>query len=1034
MRTRFCAIFALVFSLCVQAGQAAPAKANAGEAIFCIGTPDGSCMEFGLVQQQWPKYAKHYPQPIVFTVGKSKLQDWPYIHPSSHDGWAGGKAHTFTINFDVKDVPAKSTFLILGVLAIWEPSQITISANGKQIASQRLPAGGQVGLSSNPDAIADCIPLVFELPAGSLKAGDNSLAISLNDGSWVIYDYVMLSTSRQPPKIAAEVRDLLAENKNGALAGVDEIVFATRQVIGEHWYANFGYYAPDTNRKLYREGSKLCKLKVSDKSVTTVFDDPKGGFRDPQIHYDGKKMVFAWRKGGTEFYHLYEANLDGSGLKQLTDGPWDDFEPSYLADGGLVFVSSRCKRWVNCWLTQVAVLHRCDADGGNIRPLSSNNEHDNTPWPLADGRILYTRWEYVDRSQVDYHHLWVANPDGSSQTIYYGNMFPGTVMIDAKPIPGTDKIVASFSPGHGQTEHEGAITIVDPNGGPDARRLAKTISRTQHFRDPWAFSEDCIMAVTGPSLVLMNGKGQTQELYRLSEAEARAGFYVHEPRPVIARPRELRVAPRTDPAQPTGKFLLADVNYGRNMTGVKPGEIKKLLVLETLPKPINYTGGMDPLSFGGTFTLERILGTVPVEPDGSAYFEVPALRSLFFVALDENDLAVKRMQSFVTIQPGETTSCAGCHEQRERTPRYSNVLQASRRSASKIQPFADVPEIIDYPRDVQPVLDALCVNCHGYEKGVAPASVPAGGNIGAAPAGRDAGTTSITGPAAGKIILSGDRGPMFSHSYATMTVAKLFSDGRDEARSNYPPRTLGSAASKILTMLDGSHYRVKATAQQKTLLRLWTDTGAAYPGTYAALGTGMIGGYAANAQVLADFDWPTTKAAKEVLTQRCVSCHKEPSRLLPMSLSDERDVSFWRFNIDDPRMKTSRHSVFNLTRPEKSLMVLAPLAENAGGWGLCRDLKTKEKVNVFADTNDAGYQKLLAMIAAGKQKLDEIKRFDMPGFQPRPEWVREMKRYGVLPQDLIAPAGKDAGATAPINVYEIERKYWESLWYQPQSR
>ena len=149
------------------------------------------------------------------------------------------------------------------------------------------------------------------------------------------------------------------------------------------------------------------------------------------------------------------------------------------------------------------------------------------------------------------------------------------------------------------------------------------------------------------------------------------------------------------------------------MAGVKPGEIKKLLVLESLPMPIHYTGGMEPISYGGTFTLERIVGTVPVEPDGSAYIELPALRSFFFVALDENDLSVKRMQSFLTVQPGETSSCVGCHEQRTRTPRqlvrHPGLVAPLQRPPSKIEPIADVPDVIDYPRDVQPILDALCV-------------------------------------------------------------------------------------------------------------------------------------------------------------------------------------------------------------------------------------------------------------------------------------------------------------------------------------
>ena len=138
--------------------------------------------------------------------------------------------------------------------------------------------------------------------------------------------------------------------------------------------------------------------------------------------------------------------------KQLTFGEFDDYEPCYLPDGGIVFVSTRCQCWVSCWKTQVGVLYRCDGDGRNIQRLSHNIEHDNTPWVLPDGRVMYMRWEYVDRSRVSFHHLWTANPDGTGQMVYYGNMHPGTLMIDAKPIPRSEKVVAIFSPNHGRRE------------------------------------------------------------------------------------------------------------------------------------------------------------------------------------------------------------------------------------------------------------------------------------------------------------------------------------------------------------------------------------------------------------------------------------------------------------------------------------------------------------------------------------------------------------------------------------------------------
>jgi hypothetical protein len=768
--------------------------------------------------------------------------------------------------------------------------------------------------------------------------------------------------------------------------GIETIVFALRQPGRDpHWYANFGYYAHD-GQPLYGPGGKLCRLDLESGEMTTLLEDAEGGVRDPVVHHDGHKILFSYREGQSPYYHLYEISADGTDLRQLTDGPYDDIEACYLPDGRIVFVSSRCERWVNCWLTQVAVLHSCDADGSDIRAISANIEHDNTPWVLPDGRILYQRWEYVDRSQVDYHHLWTTNPDGTGQMVYFGNLHPGTVMIDAKPIPGSDKVVAIFSLGHGRTEHDGQLTVVDPRAGPDDRRRARTIdSRT--WRDPWAFSEELFMVSDGSRIVLLGADGGELELYRPSPKDVAAGLQVHEPRPLIRRPRERVIADRTDLSRSTGELILADVYEGRNMDGVERGEIAELLVLESLPKPVNFTGGMDPLTWGGSFTLERVVGTVPIEEDGSAYLEVPANRALFFVALDADGLAIKRMQSFLTVQPGEVLSCVGCHE--PRTEGYHPAREtpvAVQRPPSQIEAIDDCPDVFDFPRDIQPILDELCVSCHGYEE------------------------TEQGGPYAGEVVLTGDRGPMFSHAYFSMNVKRIFNDNHNRAQSNFPPRSLGSAASRIFGMIDGSHHDVVASEHQRKILRLWIDVGGPYPGTYGALGNGSIGGYVMNQLVNTDFDWPTTRAGAEVIENRCASCH-QGEKSLPRAFAEELGVSFWRFSLDDPRLQFSRHIVFNLTRPEKSLMLLAPLAEEAGGLALCRGEQP-----VFAGTDDAGYVTLLAMIRAGKENLEEIKRFDMEGFQPIPQYLREMRRYGILPADW--PDDR------PVSSYELDRKYW----------
>ena len=481
-----------------------------------------------------------------------------------------------------------------------------------------------------------------------------------------------------------------------------------------------------------------------------LLDDPRGGIRDPNVHYDATKILFSYRRGGTETYHLYEINVDGSGLRQLTDGNDNDIEPIYLPDGDIMFCSSRCHRFVPCWRTQVAVLYRCDGDGQNIRMISNNAEQENTPWMLPDGRALFMRWEYVDRNQLTYHHLWSVNPDGTGLMVYFGNQDPldRAALLDAKPIPGSSKIIVSVSPNHGRPEHLGTLATIDPRGGPDNSPSLTPVSKRM-LRDPYPISQDLLLTADDQGIYLMDYQGTLEPLYLRDRAAGE--LPVHEPRPLRRRPREPVIPTRVDTREDTGTLILSDVYEGRNMGSVKRGDIKKLLVLEQLPKPANFSGGQEPLSIGGTFTLQRVLGTVPVEADGSAHFKVPAVRSVFFVALDEQGLAVKRMQSFLAVQPGETTSCVGCHEQRTRTPhdRPCQVLSALCREADEIEPFEDMPDVFDFSRDIQPILDRHCIKCHNSTR-------------------RD-----------GNVDLSGDLTPLFTTSYWTMFTDQLVSDGRN---------------------------------------------------------------------------------------------------------------------------------------------------------------------------------------------------------------------------------------------------------------
>ncbi|MBI5822131.1 MAG: PD40 domain-containing protein [Verrucomicrobia bacterium] len=995
------ALIMAVLSCCANA-----ADSRASQPLFVIGTPDNRAAEFGLTGpgESYTSFLQKVHEPVVFTVGRSNARAWPYIHPSVKDRWAGARAWTFAIRYTAPDDLPGPLFFIIGLCggSPQERSKVVVTVNDAALPAQLAPSG-HPRVAFNPTGLGKPETLIFRIPAGQIRKGDNTISIRLDEQSWFIYDYVALSCEAKPlPLTIPPERNLLAGFRAGPMAGVDEIVFAVRR-LGEdpHWYANFGWTLEQSNWRTYLDGARLCRLNLNTRQVTVLLDDPGGGIRDPQLDYEGRSILFSYRRGGSEYFHLYSVNLDGSNLRQLTDGPYNDIEPIWLPDGDILFVSTRCNRCVNCHTTPTAVLHRCHADGSGIRMLSSNNEHDNTPWMLPSGQVLYTRWEYVDRNQVKFHHLWITSPDGVRQTIYYGNQQAGTTMIDAKPIPGSHKVIASFSPGHGIREHDGVLTLVDPQRGPDDPGSARPISSGPSFRDPWAFSEKAFMAIRGPEIVLMDASGDMQVIYRLPPADVAAGFQCHEPRPVCARQREPVIPHGSDISQANGCVVVADVYQGRNMAGVTRGEIKKLLVLETLPKPMNYTGGMEPLTYGGSFTLERVLGTIPVEPDGSAHAELPALRSVFFVALDEHDLSVKRMQSFMTVMPGETTTCVGCHEQRTETPPHQpRRLAALRRAPSRIQPITDAPDVLDFPRDVQPILNRHCLPCHDCDRHE------------------------------GSVTLSGDRGPIFSLSYYTITARSLVADGRN-GMGNRPPRSIGSSASRLLKLMDGSHHGAKASDRELRTVRLWIETGATYPGTYAALGTGMVGGFEIVDRSIrmdqSDADWPSTRLSVEALKRRCSGCH-DAQKPLPLHCSHLVGPGGWGraftgappwtdLTPDDVRRRWSRDLFYNLSRPDKSLILLAPLAKSAGGLERCG-------TPVFASASDADYQRVLLAIQDAKARLDQIKRFDMPGFRPRAEWVRSMQRFGILPAN--------ATPDSPIDVYATERRYWESFWWVSQ--
>ncbi len=795
----------------------------------------------------------------------------------------------------------------------------------------------------------------------------------------------------------------LVEKALRAMDGAEEIVFAVRGLCSAYQcYATFGEYADEQEFIHAPDGSQLCKLNLRSGQVTVLLDDPKGGVRDPRVHYDGGKFLFSYRKGGTHHYHLCEINTDGSEFKQLTSGDWDDVDPAYLPDGGIIFASSRCNRFIPCNRVPTAIIYRMDADGGNIQCLSANGLLEDRPAVLPDGRIIYTRWEYLDRAAETFRDLWTMNPDGTGQMVLFGGMgrpYPQFfAKCDALPVPGTDgKVVSVFSPALGKRENTGNVMVVDIKAGPDDWSSAKQISPNLPnlvwstglgggrvgFRDPYPLSEDCFLVAKDKSLLILGGSGETHEFYRAEKM-------VHDPRVVRPRPREPVLPSRVDLHKTTGQLVLADVYRGRNMQGVKRGTIKKLLVLEDLPKPGSKHGLPGTIGWGGAFTLRRILGTVPVESDGSASFDVPALRAIYFVALDENNLAVKRMQSFTMLMPGETLGCVGCHEKRNEAARLHGSLMATGRAPNRIEPVPGVPEVFDYPRDIQPIWDKHCVTCHSAEKPL------------------------------GRVVLTGDNNEWFTQSFYALFAYDQVSDVWPWGEyGNNPPYGFGTAASPLMQKIDGSHYDVKLTRQEYDRVRLWIESSAPFTGTFALYNHPET----AVADVLDIQKIELGKPVGPIVEKRCLTCHGSVANL---GRRGKKQSDGWSERGKPPAMlNTPKHcwNLYNLSYPEKSMILLAPLSQAAGGYEWCK-AEDGQPAMVFRDTRDSDYQTILQAVRAAKTRLEKFGRPDMPGFRPGDYYIRWMKRFGVLPESFNL-------AKDPIDPYETDRAYWRSLWYQP---
>ncbi|MBM4090378.1 MAG: hypothetical protein FJ276_13295 [Planctomycetes bacterium] len=651
-------------------------------------------------------------------------------------------------------------------------------------------------------------------------------------------------------------------------------------------------------------------------------------------------------------------------------------------------MSDRKPAYAYCWVTTSPVLYRMERDGSQQRRLSANYLMDFTPSVLNSGRIIYTRWEYVDRPACPIQSLWTISPDGTGLAGYYGNrvLSPGTFM-DAQPIPNTDWVIATATNHNGPCR--GGIVAIDATRGVNApasvRNLTPEIDIYAHrvgggpygngmldcgvhgtYEKPFAIDQQHYLVSKGGVLQIRDFDAHAASLLGMRDG---MGFYSPQP-----------VRLQTPPPVVRGHFMDGDVELSEDgsVSGgwatvimqdvycglepqVKRGEVKQIAVVQEVEKSthspftnkrpdgpgtraVPVFGFQFPLvSCGATYAPKKVWGLADVADDGSAAFRVPSEVPIYFLALDAEGRAVQRMRTFTHFMPGEVQGCVGCHADRNSVVPGARPSHLARVTPQELREPAWGVTGFSYTEVVQVVFDRHCVTCHNER--VQP----------------------------GNVDLTGDLTDFFNVSYdvlcrtGTQGATNWMSNGSpsgaeyDKLRGKSPyvewiwtingsetnileiaPRRWGSPASKLAEILRGGHPdqdgrpRVHVPDEDRRRVFLWMDLNIPYYGTSSSNHKAELG---SRRMMPPDLD----ATLQEVASRRCATCHA----------------------TGVPREFYTR-----VLAPEKNSFLLSPLALEAGGTQKCGQ-------PVFASTADPDYQKILRTFTPIRALLREAPRADM---------------------------------------------------------
>lgn len=697
--------------------------------------------------------------------------------------------------------------------------------------------------------------------------------------------------------------------------GIDRIVFIKRATMqSSHYYTDF----IDGCRFF---GTDLCILDLKTGRVTSILPERlrSGIINRMDVSFDGTRIVFDWKPDNQSGFHIWEVGADGKGLRQITFPPaddqaiskkyhlfqdrpyhwvknpyrypvdfgvyghWtDDMHPCYLPDGGIAFISTRCHYGILCDGADVlttTVLYRIDTDGSNMQKLSNSSVSEANPTVSEDGRILYTRWEYIDKGASCVKCVWSMSPQGTGSAEVYGNdlAMPPSI-IHTRQVPGFPHLYVATAAPHCPNTGVGSIIMLDTSKGirsagamenltPETEVLAEgwfkhpwmegasreAQSQMQmngpHFADPYPLDDQTLLMACQPDrdsiwlkpdgygIYVYEGPGQYTRLYDAG------GISCWGPQPLRDRPLpavstspvDVAVAQQTLAGHPLAVCVVTDVYQG--LTGIERGQVKYIRINEQVPRPWSarrtWASGIDSFdqqhsAVGATHLgLKAQWGIVPVEQDGSAHFYVPADRNVFFQVLDEDFRELQRERTYVNYRPGETRACIGCHETSNDAPAAGSPapsLAALMRGPSLPGPQPGErtgQRCLDYETDVQPILDRHCAECHNGK------NEETGLDLRPNP-------TRIFNISYENLIGQKCSNDPTYHVQRSDLVGRLIREIRPKVgNAEYlPARSLGSTTSSLVALLDQGHYDVHLSREEMVRITTWIDSNCQYYGTY----------------------------------------------------------------------------------------------------------------------------------------------------------------------------------------------------------